>query len=293
MSFAVSLRSPGQWGRFRVSTLARHARRHPLVLIGGGLLVILIALTLAAPLYAGDPLKMDPFVRLHPPSADYWLGTDNLGRDVFARTIYGARISLTVGLISALVAAFAGLLIGVIAGYIRSFDNIIMRVMDALMSIPTFLLAIALISLTGTGIGILIIAIAIPQIPSVTRLVRSVVLSVRERAYVEAAACGGARLPKILWRHILPSTLPPLMVQTAVVCADAIMTEAGLSFLGVGVPPEISSWGNMISSSRLYLAIAPFTIFAPGIFLAITVLAVNLFGDGLRDLFDPRAKRRR
>nr|WP_026204080.1 ABC transporter permease [Rhizobium giardinii] len=293
MSFAISLPNPGQRGRFRVSHLARHARRHPLVLIGGGLLMILIALTLAAPLYAGDPLKMDPFVRLQPPSAEYWLGTDNLGRDVFARTVYGARISLTVGLVSALVAASAGLLIGVLAGYIRSFDNVIMRVMDALMSIPTFLLAIALISLTGTGIGILIIAIAIPQIPSVTRLVRSVVLSVRERAYVEAAVCGGARLPKILWRHILPSTLPPLMVQTAVVCADAIMTEAGLSFLGVGVPPEISSWGNMISSSRLYLSIAPLTIFAPGIFLAITVLAVNLFGDGLRDLFDPRAKRRR
>ncbi|MBY3447096.1 ABC transporter permease [Rhizobium laguerreae] len=293
MSFAISLPNPGQRGRFRVLHLARHARRHPLVLIGGGLLVILIALTLAAPLFAGDPLKMDPFVRLHPPSAEYWFGTDNLGRDVFARTVYGARISLTVGLVSALVAAAAGLLIGVIAGYIRSFDNVIMRVMDALMSIPTFLLAIALISLTGTGIGILIIAIAIPQIPSVTRVVRSVVLSVRERAYVEAAVCGGARLPKILSRHILPSTLPPLMVQTAVVCADAIMTEAGLSFLGVGVPPEISSWGNMISSSRLYLSIAPLAIFAPGIFLAITVLAVNLFGDGLRDLFDPRAKRRR
>jgi len=292
MSFAISLPNPWQRGRFRVSYLARHARRHPLVLIGGGLLLILIALTLAAPLYAGDPLKMDPFVRLQPPSAEYWLGTDNLGRDVFARTVYGARVSLTVGLISALVAASAGLLIGVLAGYIRSFDNVIMRVMDALMSIPTFLLAIALISLTETGIGILIIAIAIPQIPSVTRMVRSVVISVRERAYVEAAVCGGARLPKILWRHILPSTLPPLMVQTAVVCADAIMTEAGLSFLGVGVPPEISSWGNMISSSRLYLSIAPLTIFAPGILLAITVLAVNLFGDGLRDLFDPRAKRR-
>ncbi|PDT43752.1 peptide ABC transporter permease [Sinorhizobium fredii] len=277
----------------RLSNIGRLARRHPLVLLGGGLLILLIILALAAPLYAGDPQNMDPFVRLQPPSAEHWFGTDNLGRDVFARTVYGARISLMVGLISALLAACAGLLIGVVAGYVRRFDNVIMRVMDALMSIPTILLAIALISLTGPGIGILIVAVTLPQTPSVTRLVRSVVLSVRERPYVEAAVCGGARLPKILWRHILPSTIPPLMVQSAIVCADAIMTEAGLSFLGVGVPPEIPSWGNMISSSRIYLASAPLTIFAPGIFLAITVLAVNLLGDGLRDLFDPRAKRRR
>lgn len=255
--------------------------------------MVLIILALAAPIYAGDPRSMDPFVRLKPPSTEYWFGTDNLGRDVFARTIYGARISLVVGLVSALVAACVGLLLGVVAGYVRALDNVIMRVMDALMSIPTILLAIALISLIGPNIGILIVAVSLPQTPSVARLVRSVVLSVRERPYVEAAVCGGARLPKVLWRHILPSTIPPLMVQSAIVCADAIMTEAGLSFLGVGVPPEIPSWGNMISSSRVYLASAPLTIFAPGIFLAITVLAVNLLGDGLRDLFDPRAKRRR
>ncbi|WP_457811178.1 ABC transporter permease [Sinorhizobium meliloti] len=277
----------------RPSSLSRLAGRHPLVLIGGGLLMVLIILALAAPIYAGDPRSMDPFVRLKPPSAEHWFGTDNLGRDVFARTIYGARISLMVGLISALLAACVGLLLGVLGGYVRVLDNVIMRVMDALMSIPTILLAIALISLIGPNIGILIVAVTLPQTPSVARLVRSVVLSVRERPYVEAAVCGGARLPKILWRHILPSTIPPLMVQSAIVCADAIMTEAGLSFLGVGVPPEIPSWGNMISSSRVYLASAPLTIFAPGIFLAVTVLAVNLLGDGLRDLFDPRAKRRR
>lgn len=280
-------------GRMGISDLPRLARRHPLVLVGGGLLALLIVLSLAAPLYAGDPLDMDPFKRLKPPSADMWFGSDNLGRDVFARTVFGARISLMVGLTSAAVAALGGLLIGVLAGYNRGFDNIVMRVMDGLMSIPTFLLAIALISLTGPGFGILIVAITIPQLPSVTRLVRSVVLGVRERPYVEAALCGGARLPKVLWRHILPSTIPALMVQSAIVCAEAILTEAGLSFLGVGVPPEISSWGNMISSSRLYLAIAPMTIFAPGICLAVAVLAVNLLGDGLRDLFDPRAKRRR
>ncbi|WP_284283947.1 ABC transporter permease [Mesorhizobium amorphae] len=280
-------------GGLQLSDLPRLARRHPLVLVGGGLLALLIILALAAPLYAGDPVGMDPFKRLQSPSAEMWFGSDNLGRDVFARTIFGARISLMVGLLSAACAAFAGLLIGVSAGYSRSFDNVVMRVMDGLMSIPTILLAIALISLTGPGIGILIVAIAIPETPAVARLVRSVVLGVRERPYVEAALCGGARLPKVLWRHILPSTIPALMVQSATVCASAILTEAGLSFLGVGVPPEIPSWGNMIASSRLYLAIAPLTIFAPGICLAVTVLAVNLLGDGLRDLFDPRAKRRR
>ncbi|MDX0979841.1 ABC transporter permease subunit [Sinorhizobium medicae] len=277
----------------RLPSFFRLARRHPLVLIGGGLLALLLGLALAAPLYAGDPITMDPFKRLKPPSAEMWFGSDNLGRDVFARTIFGARISLVVGLLSAACAAMIGLLIGILAGYNRTFDSIVMRVMDGLMSIPTILLAIALISLTGPGIGILIIAIAIPETPAVARLVRSVVLSVRERPYVEAALCGGARLPKVLWRHILPSTIPSLMVQGATVCASAIMTEAGLSFLGAGVPPEIPSWGNMIASSRLYLAIAPMTIFAPGIFLAVTVLAVNLLGDGLRDMFDPRAKRRR
>ncbi|RVT69678.1 MULTISPECIES: ABC transporter permease [Rhizobium/Agrobacterium group] len=277
----------------RLNSLARLARRHPLVFIGGGLLLLLIVLALAAPLYAGNPVEMDPFKRLQPPSAELWFGSDNLGRDVFARTIFGARISLVVGLTAAGCAALCGLLIGIVAGYNRPFDNIMMRVMDGLMSIPTILLAIALISLTGPGLGILIVAIAIPETPAVARLVRSVVLSVRERPYVEAALCGGARLPKVLWRHILPSTIPSLMVQSATVCASAILTEAGLSFLGVGVPPEIPSWGNMISSSRLYLAIAPLTIFAPGICLAITVLAVNLLGDGLRDMFDPRAKRRR
>lgn len=274
------------------SRVWRTVRRNPLVVVGGALLTGLALAALAAPLFAGDPTNMDPLRRLHPASSDLWFGTDDLGRDVFARAIYGTRISLMVGLLSAFCAAVAGLLIGITAGYSRTFDNITMRAMDGLMSIPTILLAIALISLTGPGVGILIFAIALPETPSVARLVRSVVLSVRERPYVEAAICGGARTPKILWRHILPSALPPLMIQSATVCASAIMTEAGLSFLGVGVPPDIPSWGNMIASSRLYLAIVPLTVFAPGIFLAFTVLAVNLVGDGLRDLLDPRTKRR-
>lgn len=279
-------------GRLQIANLPRLARRHPLVFVGGSLLAVLIVLAFVAPLYAGDPLNMDPFKRLQPPSARMWFGSDHLGRDVFARTVLGARISLMVGLISAACAALGGLLIGIIAGYNRSFDNIAMRIMDGLMAIPTILLAIALVSLTRPGIGILIVAITIPQIPSVARLVRSVVLSVRELPYVEAARCGGARLPKVLWRHVLPSTIPPLTVQSANVCASAILTEAGLSFLGAGVPPEIPSWGNMIAASRLYLALAPWSVFAPSICLAVTVLSVNLLGDGLRDLFDPRSKRR-
>ncbi|MBH5373495.1 ABC transporter permease [Bradyrhizobium glycinis] len=277
----------------RISSLPRLAVRHPLVFTGGGLLTLVIVAALSAPVYAGDPMIMDPFKLLQSPSTQAWFGTDSLGRNVFARTMYGARISLVVGLLSTMVAALAGLMIGVTAGYIRSFDNFIMRVMDGLMSIPTILLAIALVALTGPGIGILIVAIAIPSTPSTARLIRSVVLSVRERPYVEAALCGGARLPRILWRHILPSSIPPLMVQSANVCAGAILTEAALSFLGAGVPPSIPSWGNMIASSRLYLSIAPLNLFAPGICLAITVLAVNLLGDGLRDMFDPRSKQRR
>ncbi|QOG21081.1 ABC transporter permease [Bradyrhizobium sp. SEMIA] len=286
--FALIDAAPTNWPH--ISDLPRLARRHPLVLTGGGLLALVIVVAIGAPFYAGDPMNMDPFKLLQSPSAALWFGADNLGRDVFARTMFGARISLVVGLASTTVAASAGLLIGLIAGYSRSFDNIMMRVMDGLMSIPTILLAIALVSLTGPGIGILIVAIAVPSTPTTARLVRSLVLSVRERPYVEAALCGGARLPKMLLRHILPSTIPPLMVQSANVCAAAILTEAGLSFLGVGVPPDIPSWGNMIASSRLYLAIAPLTVFAPGFFLAMTVLAVNLLGDGLRDMFDPQSK---
>ena len=267
-------------------------KRYPLILIGGGILAILIVVALAAPLVAGDPLAVDPFHRLQKPSANLVLGADGLGRDVFARTVFGARVSLLVGLASAGSAILFGLIIGVLAGFNRQVDGIVMRLMDGLMSLPTILLAIALVSITRGGIGVLIVAIMVPQVPSIARLVRSVVLTTKERPYVEAALCGGARLPKVLWRHILPSTVPPLIVQGAYVCANAILTEAGLSFLGAGVPPEIPSWGNMISSSRVYLSIAPWTVFAPGIALALMVLAVNLLGDGIRDALDPRNRRR-
>jgi peptide/nickel transport system permease protein len=271
---------------------ARFIRRNPTICLGLTVIAVMLAATLAAPLFAGDPLTMNPQNRLHGPSAEFWFGTDSLGRDVFARTVFGARISLLVGFVVAIGAVAGGLVIGLVAGYLRRIDGAVMRVMDGLMSIPSILLAIAFVSLTHAGIGIVIVAIMIPEVPRAVRLVRAVVLSAREQSFVEAARAGGARTWKILWRHILPSTIAPLIVQATYVCASAILTEAGLSFLGAGIPPEIPTWGNMIAFSRLYIAVTPWTIFCPGICLALVVLAVNLLGDGLRDLLDPRLARR-
>jgi peptide/nickel transport system permease protein len=271
---------------------ARFIRRNPTICLGLTVIALMLAATLAAPLFAGDPLTMNPQNRLHGPSAEFWFGTDSLGRDVFARTVFGARISLLVGFVVAVGAVTGGLVIGLVAGYLRRIDGAVMRVMDGLMSIPSILLAIAFVSLTHAGVGIVIVAIMIPEVPRAVRLVRAVVLSAREQPFVEAARAGGARTWKILWRHILPSTIAPLIVQATYVCASAILTEAGLSFLGAGIPPEIPTWGNMIAFSRLYIAVTPWTIFCPGICLALVVLAVNLLGDGLRDLLDPRLARR-
>ncbi len=271
--------------------LRRFARRNPSICIGGGVLALMVLLALAAPLFSGNPYSMTPIHRLEPPSAQYWFGTDNLGRDVFARTLYGARISLLVGFSVGIAAMVGGLIVGLLAGYDRRVDGVIMRLMDGLMAIPNILLAIALVSLTNGGVGIVILAIIIPEVPREVRLVRAVVLGTREQPYVEAALAGGARTGKILRRHILPSTIAPLTVQGTYVCASAILVEAGLSFLGAGIPPNIPTWGNMIAGSRLYLGIAPWTIFFPGFALALVVLAVNMLGDGLRDWLDPRIAR--
>lgn len=266
--------------------------RHPTVFVGGGVILLMVLLALAAPLFAGDPQAMNPMHRLTPPSAQHWFGTDNLGRDVFARTVYGARVSLMVGIVVAAGAIAGGLLIGLLAGFSRRIDRLVMRVMDGLMAIPAILLAIALVALWHGGIAVVILAILIPELPRDVRLVRSVVLGVREQPFVEAAIAGGARTSKILVRHILPSTIAPLTVQATYVCASSILVEAGLSFLGAGIPPNIPTWGNMIAGSQLYLAIAPWAVFCPGVALAILVLVVNMLGDGLRDWLDPRLGRR-
>ena len=267
-------------------------RRHPTLMVGGGALALMVLAALLAPLFAGDPNTMNPAQRLLPPSAAHWLGTDGLGRDVFARVIYGARVSLLVGISVAMVAVSIGTVIGLVAGYFRRADAVVMRVMDGMMAIPGILLAIAMVALLGASVWILILAIVLPEIPRVVRLVRSVVLSVRDAPYVEAARAGGTRLTIILRRHILPTTVAPLIVQATYICAAAIIVESALSFLGAGVSSETPTWGSMIAQSRSFLARAPWTVFAPGLALALVVLAVNLLGDGLRDYLDPRAARR-
>jgi len=270
----------------------RFVRRNPTLIVGLLILCLMLVAALAAPWIAGDPYSMKPVQRFLPPSSTSWFGTDNLGRDVYARTIYGARVSLAVGLSVAIAAVSTGLAIGLLAGFFRPVEVLVMRLMDGLMAIPAILLAIALISLFKGSVGVVIVAIVIPEVPRVARLVRSVVLTTREQPYVEAAIACGTRVPRILWRHIFPSTFSPLIVQATYICASAILIEAGRSFLGAATPPEIATWGNMIASSRVYLARAPWTVFAPGLALALVVLAVNLVGDGLRDRLDPRIARR-
>ena len=274
-------------------SLATAIRRNPTIALGGLLLAVLIVMAILAPVIAPtDPLKIAPVNRLRPPSERWWFGTDQFGRDLFTRTIYGSRVSLIVGLSVAAVASLLGLALGLACGYFRRVDGLVMRVMDGLMAIPSILLAIALITLTRPGLGIVIVAIVIPEVPRIVRVVRSVVLSIRAQPYIESAIAGGTRHAKLLWRHVLPNTLAPLIVQATYVCASAMLIEAGLSFLGAGVPPEVPSWGNIIAQGRTFFQIAPWTILIPGAFLAVTVLAVNLLGDGLRDRLDPRLARR-
>jgi peptide/nickel transport system permease protein len=267
-------------------------RRNPTIFAGGLLLLILASLAIAAPWIVGDPFKLSPVNRLRPPSERWWFGTDQFGRDILSRTIYGARVSIIVGLAVAIISSAIGLAIGLACGYFKKVDAVVMRIMDGLMAIPTILLAIALITLTRPGLGIVIVAIVITEVPRVVRVVRSVVLTIRAQPYVESAIAGGTRPFKLLYRHILPNTVAPLIVQATFVCAAAMLIEAALSFLGAGVPPEIPSWGNIIAQGRTFFQIAPWTILIPGAFLAATVLAVNLLGDGLRDRLDPRLARR-
>lgn len=271
----------------------RFARRHPVLVAGAVLLAMMVLLALLAPWLAPhDPTEMNVLARLKPPSADYLLGTDALGRDILSRTLYGARVSLLVGVSVALFSALVGLGIGTVAGFNRVADRIIMRIMDGMMAIPGILLAVALMTLIRASILTVVIAIAMPEIPRVVRLVRSLVLTIREQPYIEAARAMGTRLPMILIRHVIPNLLTPLIVQASFIWASAMIFEAYLSFLGAGTPPEVPSWGNMMAEGRSVVQLAFGIILYPGIFLGLTVLAVNLVGDGLRDLLDPRIGRK-
>jgi peptide/nickel transport system permease protein len=280
------------------AAVARHRsrgflRRNPTVVIGLTLLGLMVAMAVLAPwLGTVDPQALSPIRRLRHPSAQYWFGTDMLGRDIYSRVVYGARVSLIVGLSVAVFSTAVGLAIGLVTGFSRLADATIMRVMDGLMSIPAVLIAIALMALSRASLQNVIFAITVAEVPRVTRLVRGVVLTLREQPFVEAATATGTPFLRTLWRHILPNTLAPLLVQGTYICASAMILEAILSFIGAGTPPNIPSWGNIIAEGRSLFQIAYYIVLAPGIFLSLTVLAVNLVGDGMRDALDPRLARR-
>ena len=274
------------------SSIRAFATRHPTAAVGLVLLAALVAAGVLAPFITyADPAAMAPVKRLRPPGGEYWFGTDPLGRDLYSRVLYGARVSLFVGFMVAFLSTTIGLAIGLVAGFNRTADAVLMRIMDGLMSIPPILLAIALMALTRASMGNVIIAITLAEVPRVTRLVRSVVLVLKDQPFVEAARATGTRGWQIVLRHILPNTVPPLIVQATYICASAIIIEAILSFLGAGMPPNIPSWGNLIAEGRTLFQVAPYIVIVPSIFLSLTVLAVNLIGDGLRDALDTRLAR--
>ena len=278
---------------FPESTMRGGARgfflRHKIILVGLAVILFAAFVAVLAPWIAKtDPALISPTERLRPPSEAHPFGTDMLGRDVYSRVVYGARVSLLVGFTVAVISSITGLVIGLVSGYVRWLDGLIMRIMDGLMSIPGILLAIAMTALAGGSIGTVIVAITVVEVPRVARLVRGVVLSLREQPYVEAAVAAGTSSFRIVTDHILPNTLAPLMVQATYVCAAAMLLESILSFVGAGIPPTVPSWGNIMADGRALWQLKPSLIFIPAMALSITILAVNLVGDGLRDALDPR-----
>jgi peptide/nickel transport system permease protein len=267
-------------------------RRHPRMAGGGVLLALVLAATLCAPfLISGSPTRLNPAVRLTEPGSEYWFGTDMYGRDIYARTLHGGRISLAVALSVSLLTTVFGVSIGLVSGYSRLLDGIIMRIVDGMMAIPAILVAIALMALMRASLQNVIIAITVSEVPRMIRLVRSVVLTLREQTYVEAATAVGAGRFRNMVRHIVPNTLGPIIVQATYVMAVAVIIEAYLSFLGAGTPPDVPTWGNIMAEGRALFQLAFWIILFPGLFLAVTVLGFNLIGDGLRDALDPRLSR--
>lgn len=289
-SLAVAPEMPALFPPFRRRRgLSGLISRHIASAVGIAILIAILGMALLAD-YLGtvDPYKLSPAFRNRDPSSVYWFGTDMLGRDVYSRVVYGARVSLVVGFSVAVLSTVLGLTIGLISGFIRWSDSLLMRVMDGIMSIPPILLAIALMALAGGSVVNVIVAITVAEVPRVARLVRGVVLSLRDQTYIDGAIAAGTTTPMIIWRHILPNTLAPLSVQATYICASAMIIEAILSFIGAGTPPSIPSWGNIMADGRALWQVKPHIVFFPAVFLSLTVLAVNLVGDGLRDRLDPR-----
>lgn len=278
------------------SSSLRTLRSNPNLLIGSTIITImvLIALLTFLPTHSivtpHDPQELSLRERVDPPSSTHWFGTDALGRDVYSRTMHGSKTSLYVGAAVAILVTIIGVTLGVLVGYNRVADNIVMRFMDGMMSFPTLILALALVATLGSSLTNVIIIITIVDTPGMTRVVRAVVLSLRERTYVDAARASGASTKRILFFHIAPNTLAPVIITASIYFGGAILTEAALGFLGVGTPEFIPTWGNIISSGRAYIRIGFWIAFFPGIFLALTVFATNLVGDGLRDVLDPRLR---
>lgn len=271
----------------------RRRRRLPAGLIVGLAILPLIAGAgvLAPCLTSIDPLEQDVSQRLQAPSAEHWLGTDRLGRDIYARLLYGARVSLATGVLVLLVGVAAGLVLGLVSGYYGGkVDFVVQRLVDVVMAFPSILLAIGIMAFIGQGLGNMVLAISIVNVPRVTRIARSVVLQTRHLEFVEAARAVGARDPYLIVRHILPSTIAPVIVQATFTLVYAIRTEATLSFIGLGVPPPFPSWGGLLDDGKAYIQTAPWMVIAPGTAIALTILALSLVGDGLRDLLDPRAR---
>lgn len=280
--------APSVFGRIR-----KIAASGPVVALAAIVLGLIVLAGVLAPLIVPhDPVRLTPSARLQGPSAAYWIGTDAFGRDLFSRIVYGARVSLIVGVGAAVASVAIGLVFGLIAGFVRWADAIIMRVVDGLMAIPNILLAIAIVALSGATLWTVLVAITIPEIPRVIRLVRSVVLTAREEPYVEAAVACGSSTGRILRRHLLPNTVPPLIVQGTYICASAILVEAILSFLGAGISPETPTWGNIMAEGRIYFPINPGIVLWPGLVLSLAILSINLLGDATRDALDPRLAKR-
>ena len=281
----------GTWFRLR-EQFVRVLRKNPNLLIG---LIVLIFFSI----FCGfaqfweriDPLMLDPDDRIQGPSWKHWFGTDNAGRDIYSRTLHGGRVSLLVGFFVAIFTTAVGMVIGLISGYTPKLDMIIQRVMDAIMSFPTLLLALALVAMLGSSMWNVIGVITFVDTPRMVRIVRATVLTLREQMYIDAARALGTPTWRILFVHLAPNTMAPVLVQATYVFALAILTEASLSFLGLGIPPENPSWGNILALGRTFLQQAFWISFFPGVLLTINVMAMNLVGDGLRDAFDPKMSR--